>query len=54
MKYKNIYTHDRVVTLYNPEKEGLGGYDANYINAFEKLHKLEQKNNKKLIMRNAA
>ena len=31
------------IHLYNPKKEGLGSYDANYINAYKKDKNLKNK-----------
>ena len=33
---KNSSSRNRFIHLYNPEKEGLGSYDKNYINAYKK------------------
>ena len=40
------------IHLYNPKIEGLGSYDVHYINAYKKVHNLQQK--KQLIERKAA
>ena len=33
---KNQNIRSRSIKLYNPDKEGLGNYDINYINAYKK------------------
>ncbi len=37
-KSRNGYIH-----LYNPKEEGIGKYDANYINAYRKSKRLKEK-----------
>ncbi len=32
----NSKSRNRFIHLYNPNKEGMGSYDANYINAYKK------------------
>tara|TARA_Y100001968_G_C19364383_1_gene721653 strand:- start:93 stop:254 length:162 start_codon:yes stop_codon:yes gene_type:complete len=44
---KNLNSKNGFIHLYNPKKEGLGSYDANYINAYKKVHRIKiQKTNK--------
>ncbi len=33
---KKTNSRNSFVHLYNPEEEGLGSYDANYVNAYRK------------------
>tara|TARA_Y100001968_G_scaffold315063_1_gene341241 strand:- start:652 stop:813 length:162 start_codon:yes stop_codon:yes gene_type:complete len=44
---RNDFSH-----LYNPRKEGIGTYDANYINAYKKANRKIK--NKKTKLRYAA
>tara|TARA_B100000700_G_C14945238_1_gene808850 strand:- start:629 stop:793 length:165 start_codon:yes stop_codon:yes gene_type:complete len=37
IKRRKGYLH-----LYNPQKEGLGSYDVNYINAYRKNNKISK------------
>ncbi len=39
---KDIKSRNRCIHLYNPKEEGLGKYDANYINAFRKNKRLKE------------
>tara|TARA_Y100001968_G_scaffold210511_2_gene193716 strand:+ start:149 stop:310 length:162 start_codon:yes stop_codon:yes gene_type:complete len=32
---KKLKSHKGFIHLYNPQKEGLGSYDINYINAYK-------------------
>tara|TARA_Y100001968_G_C19415512_1_gene748771 strand:- start:1893 stop:2054 length:162 start_codon:yes stop_codon:yes gene_type:complete len=44
---KNIHTRTGFIHLYNPKEEGIGSYDANYINAYNKNNrKKKEKYNK--------
>ena len=35
MKNKHSISRNGFIHLYNPKKEGLGAYDAHYINAYK-------------------
>ena len=37
------------IKLYNPQKEGLGAYDINYINAYKKSKYIKNQLNQKKI-----
>ena len=39
----NKNSRNDFIHLYNPKKEGLGSYDVHYINAYKKVHNLQQK-----------
>ena len=39
---KNTISRSRHLHLYNPKVEGLGRYDANYINAYKKNKKTKE------------
>tara|TARA_Y100001968_G_scaffold316308_1_gene343969 strand:+ start:681 stop:848 length:168 start_codon:yes stop_codon:yes gene_type:complete len=51
---KNINWERPCLHLYNPQKEGLGSYDVNYINAYEKKYKLEREGKNMNERRHAA
>ena len=44
----NINTRLSSSHLYDPKKEGLGSYDANYINAYKKIERIRQNKTSKL------
>ena len=55
MSIKNNISGQRpYLHLYDPKKEGLGSYDVNYINAYEKKYKLQTKETKTNERRYAA
>tara|TARA_B100000965_G_scaffold367993_1_gene354360 strand:+ start:4259 stop:4423 length:165 start_codon:yes stop_codon:yes gene_type:complete len=39
---KKINSRTGGIHLYNPKKEGLGSYDVNYINAYQKKYRTNQ------------
>ena len=39
---KNYKRKNNLIQLYNPKDEGIGDYDQNYTNAYNKLKKTEQ------------
>ena len=39
---KNSKSRNGYIHLYNPKEEGLGKYDANYINAYKKETRLKE------------
>jgi hypothetical protein len=51
---KNSKSRSRFIHLYNPEKEGLGSYDVNYINAYIKHKRIKNTLNKNDLERDAA
>ena len=51
---KNSNNRKRFIHLYNPEEEGLGSYDENYINAYKKNNLLKFNQLKKSKERYAA
>ena len=50
--YKNLNSRKELIHLYNPKKEGLGGYDIHYINARRKYRrdnsKTKQEHNQRI------
>ena len=43
----NTTSRNRFIRLYNPEKEGLGSYDVNYVNAYKKIYRDKNEKNYK-------
>ena len=39
---KTLKTHRGFIHLYNPQKEGLGTYDINYINAYKRKRRIKE------------
>ena len=52
--FKKSTARNGFIHLYNPKKEGLGSYDVNYINAYRKDKRLQNKLNMKNKKRYAA
>tara|TARA_Y100001968_G_scaffold29270_1_gene22645 strand:- start:344 stop:505 length:162 start_codon:yes stop_codon:yes gene_type:complete len=40
---KNLTSTNGYIHLYNPKKEGIGGYDIHYINAKEKQESIKRR-----------
>ena len=51
---KNSNSRNKLIHLYNPKKEGIGSYDINYINAYNKDKSIKNKLYKKDKERYAA
>ena len=51
---KNSKSRKGFIHLYNPKKEGIGSYDAHYINAYKRNKSLKNNQNKRDKERNAA
>ncbi len=51
---KNSNSRNGLIHLYNPKKEGLGSYDANYINAYKNKKYLNNELNKEDMERYVA
>ena len=51
---KNSNSRNGLIHLYNPKEEGLGSYDAHYINAHKKIKILKNNLNKEDKERYAA
>ena len=51
---KKAKARNGLIHLYNPEEEGLGSYDLNYINAHKKIKRTKIKSNERVNWRNAA
>ena len=51
---KHSVTRNGFIHLYNPKEEGIGAYDVNYINAYNKNKKLKLVANKINERRQAA
>ena len=43
----NLNSRKKLIHLYNPKIEGLGGYDVNYINAYKKDKSVKRKLSRK-------
>ena len=51
---KNLNSRNGFIHLYNPKEEGLGHYDAHYINAYKNNNKIKTQKEKREMERNAA
>ncbi len=51
---KTSNPRNRFIHLYNPKEEGIGSYDANYINAYKKDKNLKNELMEKSYRRHVA